>query len=78
MMITKIYVGWFNDDTFANGAFELTLRNPISEEEAREKAQKLGFTENDFVEDMNKQFPQMCCSYSYYMTREDAIRGSSL
>lgn len=77
MMITKIYVGWFNDDTFNDGTFELTLRNPISEEEAKEKAKKCGFTEKDFVEDMHKMFPQSC-TYSYYLTKEEAIKGSRL
>lgn len=73
--ITKIHLGFHCFPIITYGSFELTLKNPLSAEVAKERALKCKFTNEDFVEDLQEEMKKhisYSCSYAFFLDKYSA------
>lgn len=75
--INKLYLGYACYPPFiVYGTEELTLKNSLSEEEAKERAQKGDFTVEDFEENFKSELSNLPTGYKYVFSIDKASADS--
>lgn len=74
MKTTKIYVGYHLFPIFIHGTIEMTLKEPIEIELAKQKAKECDFTNDDFVEDLQEELEALLfnSTYAFFVDKYDA------
>lgn len=74
MKTTKIYVGYHFFPVCSYGAFEMTLKEPLDTEVAKQKAREFKFTPDDFVENLQEKLAELklSCTYAYFLDENEA------
>ena len=74
MKTTKIYVGYHFFPICSYGAFEMTLKEPLDTEVAKQKARTSEFTADDFVENLDEKLEELklSCTYAFFLDKNKA------